>query len=233
MMEPEPKVAQVESNPKNELKKRWVILGAVFALLVWGAIDLHKPHTADLRQFNPHEVARLDNAMWRSYYARERLKLFLQLAELMRTQYHFPYLKSHVVAFKAARAAFVFKDGQNRQDYERALPYLIDFYRDIRKISRIPFNEIRTAQLELEWWIVHRERANYGRENLEQILAETSAELYQIPVDRMMDYAWMRAEAMTLRDTKALNGGVTEEDWNRIEELLRASWQSLWQAVNS
>jgi hypothetical protein len=29
---------------------------------------------------------------------------------------------------QAARAAFVFKGGHNRQDYEKALPYLVSFY---------------------------------------------------------------------------------------------------------
>ncbi len=37
---------------------------------------------------------------------------------------------------------------------------------------------------------------------------------------------------MTVRDTKADAGGVTEVDWARIDELLHASWQSLFHAVN-
>jgi hypothetical protein len=37
---------------------------------------------------------------------------------------------------------------------------------------------------------------------------------------------------MTIRDTKADQGGVTEEDWKHIDDLLHQSWRSLHQAVN-
>ena len=40
-----------------------------------------------------------------------------------------------------------------------------------------------------------------------------------------------RAQAI-LEAYYATRGGVTEEDWAKIHELLRASWQSLWKAVN-
>jgi hypothetical protein len=43
----------------------------------------------------------------------------------------------------------------------------------------------------------------------------------------------LRAEAMTIRDTKAENGGVTEADWVRINDLLRESWRSLAKAVKA
>lgn len=48
-----------------------------------------------------------------------------------------------------------------------------------------------------------------------------------------MDHGRLRAEAMTIRDTKAEQGGVTEADWTRIDELLHQSWRSLHEAVNS
>jgi hypothetical protein len=41
-----------------------------------------------------------------------------------------------------------------------------------------------------------------------------------------------RAEAMEIRDSKADQGGVNEEDWRRIDELLQQSWRSLHAAVN-
>ena len=48
-----------------------------------------------------------------------------------------------------------------------------------------------------------------------------------------MEHGRLRAEAMTIRDTKAENGGVTEADWVRINELLKESWRSLAKAVKS
>ena len=66
--------------------------------------------------------------MWRSYYDKQRVRLFNQMTELLRTQYHMTPVKSNVVAYYAANAAFVFKEGKQRSDYEKALPDLINFY---------------------------------------------------------------------------------------------------------
>jgi len=71
-------------------------------------------------EFDADEVARLETAMWRSYYEKQRLRLFNQLSELLRTQYHMPLIRSNQVAYYAANAAFVFKDGKERADYEKA-----------------------------------------------------------------------------------------------------------------
>jgi hypothetical protein len=198
---------------------------------IWVGFDLWGPRSTSLRTFDPDVVARLDTDMWRSYYDRERLQLFNQLAVLLRQQYRMPIVRSYVVGLDAAKAAFIFKDGKNRADYERALPDLVDYYTAIRKISETPFDIERAAKLELEWWIVHRERHSHPAGDLENALAALSAELYQLPAGRFTDHAKYRAEAMLLRDRLAESGSVTEADWQKIHQLLRQSWRSLWNAV--
>jgi hypothetical protein len=148
------------------------------------------------------------------------------------SQYNLPFIRSNAVAYQAAKAAFVFKGGHNRQDYEKALPYLISFYTAIDKVSDIPVDVDRAAHLELEWWIIHRERDKREPGDLARSLAALSSELYQIPAERFAEHARLRAEAMTIRDTKADAGGVTEADWARIDALLHASWRSLSDVVN-
>jgi hypothetical protein len=216
------------------LKRATAITTALIILLAaWVAYDLYAPRRTSLRQFDPEEVARLDTAMWRSYYSRERAQLFRQLAELLRTQYRLPLWRSNAVALRAARAAFVFKDGHSRAEYERALPDLRDFYQSIREVSDTDFDTERAARLELEWWIVHRERRTHAPGDLERALAGLAAELYRVPAASLSEHARLRAEAMEIRDTKADQGGVNEEDWRRIDELLHQSWRSLHAAVNS
>lgn len=221
-----------ESKPKRKWRRRLLVTGIVLvALLTWTGIDLYGSRTSHLRDFDPDEVARLDTDMWRSYYAKQRLRLFNQLAETLRTQYHMPLIRSNRVAYYAAKAAFVFKDGKQRSDYEKALPDLRKFYAAVREVSDIPFDVQRAAQLELEWWIIHRERAHHQEGDLARALAELQAELYQVPAEKLMEHGRLRAEAMVIRDTKAEAGGVTEADWARIGELLRGSWRSLSAAV--
>ena len=206
----------------------------VIVVLIGGVVfDLYYPRTTKMREFDPDEVARLETAMWRSYYEKEQVRLFNQLAELLRTQYHMPLVRSNQVAYYAANAAFVFKQGRERKDYEKALPDLIKFYSEVRKLSDIPFDVDRVARLELEWWIIHRQRAEHKPADLEKALAELQAEIYRVPLERMIEHGRLRAEAMTIRDTKAEAGGVSEADWARINELLKESWRSLQKAVKS
>src|SRR5687768_11650026 len=98
-----------KGRPRRVLK----VAGAIIALLLaWVAYDLYAPRRTSLHEFDADEVARLETAMWRSYYGRERARLFAQLGELLRTQYRLPLVRSNVVAYQAAKAAFVFKIGR-------------------------------------------------------------------------------------------------------------------------
>lgn len=210
------------------------VTALVLALIICAVLfDLFYPRKARLREFDADEVARLETAMWRSYYEKQRVRLFNQMTELLRTQYHMTPVKSNVVAYYAANAAFVFKEGKQRSDYEKALPDLITFYNYLHNTSDIDFDVYKVSKLELEWWIIHRERAKHSPGDLDRALAELQSAIYNVPVDRLMEHGRLRAEAMTIRDTKAEQGGVTEADWARINELLRQSWRSLAQAVKN
>jgi hypothetical protein len=210
------------------------LIAVLLVLLIGGALyDLYYPRTTRMREFDPDEVARLETAMWRSYYEKQRLQLFNQLAELLRTQYGMSRFKSEQVAYYGANAAFIFKQGQQRADYEKALPDLLKFYEAIHKLSDIPFDVDRAARLELEWWIIHRQRGQHAPGDLAKALAELQSEIYHVPVDRLLDHGRLRAEAMTIRDTQADKGSVTEADWARINELLKESWGSLAKAVKA
>ncbi len=199
---------------------------------MWLAVDLLRPIHTDLRNFDPEEVARLDAVMWRSYYDKQSVRMFGQLATLLRSQYGMPFARSNLVAFYAAKAAFVFKNGHGRPDYERALPDLVKYYAAIKRGSTATFDVNRAARLELEWWIVHRERLRYPPGALEQSLADLAAEIYQLPAGRFAEHARYRAQAMVIRDDLSEGPGVSDPDWQTIQDLLTRSWTSLWHAVN-
>ena len=219
---------------RSKWRRALAVAGAVLVLTTgYVAYDMLVPVRSDLRRFDPHEVARLETAMWRSYYDRERVRLFLELAELMRAQYHLPFVRSNVVALRAARAAFIFKHGKERPEYELALPDLEAFYASLHDASATPFDVREAARLELEWWIVHRQRDRHVMPaDLERALAALPAAIFHLPPERFAEHARLRTEAMRIRDTKADDGGVTEEDWARIDALLHESWVSLHVEVN-
>lgn len=217
------------TQPRWPFKK--ILLVGILLLSGWLVYDLFAPRRNSLRMFDADAVAHLETAMWRSYYDKQRLTLFNQLARMLRQQYRMPLARSYVTAYHAARAAFVFKEGKQRSDYEKALPNLVSYYTAINAMSDKRFDVARVAQLELEWWIVHRQRAQHQGGDLAQALAELQAAIYQIPVGRFAEHARLREVAMDICDQKTEVNGATQADWQRIDELLQGSWQSLWQVV--
>jgi hypothetical protein len=196
-------------------------LGALLG--AWLVYDFSRGGRHDLREFDPHEVARIETAMWRSYYDHQRVKLFGELSTLLRRQFRLPFWRSCVGAYYAARSAVVFQRGKERLDYLLALPHLVDYYGLIRQASATPFDVQRVAELELEWWIVHRQRDRHAPGDLERALAELQSAIYGLPAADFRQHARFRAEAMLVRDA----GG----DWGRIGELLDRSWVALYDAV--
>jgi hypothetical protein len=91
---------------------------------------------------------------------------------------------------------------------------VIDYYAAIRRISQTPFDVPKAAKLELEWWIVHRE--SRVPVELDAVLANLAAEMYQTPADRFSPHWMYRAEAMILRDELADRNSMTDVDWQKI-----------------
>jgi hypothetical protein len=206
----------------------WALLAVAAGGAGWAAAELARPRRVDIRDFEPDEVARLETAMWRSYYDRRRLPLFGQLVALLQGQFHLQPLRAVALASLAARAAAVFQVGASHADYRRALPYLGGYYAGIRAVSKVPFDPVQAAWLELDWWIVHREAGEHPPGDLERALAALAAELYQVPSERLAVHAARRAEAMTIRDRTARRTvGVLDDDWDRIEASLWVAWRSL------
>jgi hypothetical protein len=208
------------------LHPRLILKFLLIILAVWIVFDLVVPHHSSFKKYDSNVVAKLETDMWRSYYERKPFRLFWQLSELLRTQYHFPFLKSNYVSYEASRADFVFKKGHNRKDYEKALPYLVKYYQSIRNAGDVSFNVERAAKLELEWWIVHRERKQHPPSDLVNALADIQSEIYQAPAQKFIEHADYRAQAMTLRDDLAEKGEILDKDWQRINDLLVISWKS-------
>lgn len=205
--------------------KRGMAVCAV-ALAAWMAFDFLGPGRHSIRDFSGHEAGALETDMWRAYYGHNPAGLFVKLVETLREQYHVPFWPSVAGAYYASKAAVVFQRGKNGGDYEMALPDIQRYYRIIRRGSDVAFDADQVAQIELEWWIVHRERDRHSPEDLVNALAELQARIYHLPPREFQTHAKARAEAMLIRDTRAEAGGVTEDDWRKIAKLLDTSWTS-------
>jgi hypothetical protein len=142
------------------MKRRTVRLAlALVFSLVPGAIRAYAswPRQADLRAFEPAEIARLETAMWRDYYEKRYPSLFCHLDELSRTQFGFSPLGSLRIAWAAALAAKAFQPTRWREAANAALPALVTYYRLLASAVPGGFDVEEAARLELEWWQARRE----------------------------------------------------------------------------
>ena len=220
---------------------RWKYLGKRFIqilmvglllLVIWIAADLLMPGKADLRKINAPVVAQLETNMWRAYYDKRPAHLYWLLVKLLRAQNQMSFWQANVTAYKATRAAFVFKKGHQRTDYEQAVPYLTDYYQRLCTLGDLSADPQQVAKLELEWWIIHRERDKYGEAALVEAVANSTAAFYSVNPQTLHDYAVARTAAMIERDNKQQAGSVTEADWQDIQTKLNSSYTSLYNALN-
>jgi hypothetical protein len=184
---------------------------------------------SDLRQFDYEKVAGLDTDMWRSYYNHQFLKMFVQLLQVMRTQLRLNWFLTFRLALYSGWAAADYRLQKGREDYPRVQKNLVKFYKIISDNCTEPFDYQKAAELELEWWDIHRYPSRY-KKNLEQSLADTQAAIYHTRPTKFKEYAHSRAVAMLLPNHEG-DKQENPPDWDEIHKLVLKSWQSLHTAI--
>ena len=210
------------------MNRRTVILTLA---LLFGPIGAYAswPRHADLRAFEPADIARLETAMWRDYYEKRYVALFGHLYELSRTQFGFSPLDSFRIALAAAQAAKAFQPTRSREAADAALLPLVTYYRLLASAAPGGFDVTEVARLELDWWQARREAVS--PEQYGVTVARVAAITYGKPMDdpSLLISGIGRADAMAYRD--ALGQAMTDPDWSEIECRLRRAYSSLKAAV--
>lgn len=184
----------------------------------------------NLRQLDYVKVAKLDSDMWREYYDHHFFKMFILLLQLMRTQFQFGWLLVLRCSYYAGIAATRYRVMKGRENYGAVERNLTKFYKLISDNSTEPFDYRKAAEIELEWWNIHRYPEQYEK-TLEVSLAEGMAVIYSGKLNDFLEYGRLRAEAMVLRDQMGDIQKV-KPDWLKIESLLSESWKSMYGAVH-
>ncbi|HSX35993.1 MAG TPA: hypothetical protein VLH84_03615 [Patescibacteria group bacterium] len=175
----------------------------------------------NLREFDYIKTAQLDTDMWRAYYGHNFFLLFVLLLRLMRTQFQFSRRLALRAAYYAAIAATNYRLRYGRKTFPVALKNLAKFYLFISRNATEPFDYTKAAELELEWWNIHRYPEEYDKK-LSVSLAATMAVVYNGNTKDFLRYGEYRARAMILRDNSK-----SRPDWEEIDSLLKASWKAL------
>lgn len=206
---------------------RNVVVGAAVAFACCGpaAMDAAEPAAPAPatgaprhRDFDPAAVASAETAMWKAYYARRPDLVLAGMARLLQEQAGLKPEQAAEVARPLAMAAAKFQMASG--NYEAvALPDLVAGYRRMKQFTGAAYDPERVAKAELEWWVRRRTPGRDSAESVGEAIAALYAELYGKRNAAIGRAGLLRAQAAQLRDS----GG----DWKRIEELLRASHESL------
>jgi hypothetical protein len=179
--------------------------------------------------FNPERVAYYEAAGWRAYYEHAWLKLLRLIVGLCQEQFGIPFPMSLLAAYYITRASADWVAVDHDAQKIRALHE--KFYRIARKYSGLEFDIARAAELEEQYWDVHR-RLAMAKDNDKTEFVETMVDLHSVIFGISREQASESAELRVLaNNTVDLITSKTstdpESDWAKLEEYLRQCYHSL------
>jgi hypothetical protein len=192
-----------------------------------------------VRSFDPRAVGSWECRAWETYYQRRWVAFLIASVAMVRSAFEMTWPRTLVGAWLVLRANMVWAPyPDNDPDEARRLMRL--FYRLLRKCSGASFDPVRAAELEVEWWRVHREGqhadGSAGGEpspTLVDALAGLYAYTYGVEPDSVRQAAALRAEAMDVSDAWVEDGAKPGDPRLATERaLLVRSYAALLSAVH-
>ena len=155
-----------------------------------------------LRSFDPVRLADLEYRAWVGYYLRNWPQVLMASFGLVRMGFGMDWHRTLYGAWLALRAIQLWAPFPDNHP-SRARAYMRRFYALVRLTYGEPANPARAAELEIDWWRVHRE-AQYGlgssHDNLVESIIRLYCYLYGEPEAELRPAAMHRAQAMELSD---------------------------------
>ena len=191
------------------------------------------PGRSPLYAFDPKAVGQLEQRAWQAYYLRQWPQLFDLMLRMTRSAFGLSLPQAVYASYLNTQAQVTWAR-QGAQD-GLAEEYMRRFYAYVREPVGGTYDVDKAAQLEVEWWAVHRNRNQYpDHSTLAAALAATYAEVYRVPAERVLAAGEARAAAMDLSDQWILEGkDPTSPLLAEIATLLVQSYRSLSEAVGA
>jgi hypothetical protein len=144
-----------------------------------------------LRSFDPVRLADLEYQAWVSYYLRQWPRVLLASVGLVRAGFGMNWTRTLHGAWLVLRANQLWAPYPGN-DAAGALTCMRRFYALVGLAYGEPANAAKAAELEVDWWRVHRE--NQHRSGPHEIDAEPAEELVQ-SLTRLYSYLYGEPEA--------------------------------------
>ena len=109
-----------------------------------------------LRSFSPLRVGHLEAAVWVAYYQRQWARFLALSVLVVRTAFGMDWIRTVHGAWLVLRANQLWAPPPPKSDPAGARRCMRRFYALLRLTHGEPANPARAAELEVEWWRVHR-----------------------------------------------------------------------------
>lgn len=186
--------------------------------------------TAKELQYDAKKVAYYEVEGWKAYYDRNWLRLLRLITTLTQAQFHIPFPKSWVAAYFITRASVAFAPKEHDEAVVRG--YLEKFYRLSQHYSGLDFDPDKAAELETEYWEVHRRLSGKpDKTEFIETMTKLHAAIFDLTLDEARESGELRVEANNVLDTITGNTSTdVEGDWLRCADLLDRCYRSIERA---
>jgi hypothetical protein len=182
-----------------------------------------------MRGFNPELIAYYETEGWRAYYDRNWLRAFGLMVYLTESQFHIPFPRSFLAVYHIIRASIAFVPRDH--DLGVVLRHLEQFYRAAAAANGGAFDPRAVADLELRYWVVHRELAEApaaDKRPLIECVAALHAELFGRAPSELWASAESRVAAASAVDRiTGRRSADPAADWALVEANLRLAYQQV------
>jgi hypothetical protein len=160
------------------------------------------PRQGERLGFDPVAVGRSESDAWAAYYRRDWLRMLAGAFGMVRHGFRLGPLGNLKAAWHVMRANKAWAPFPDN-DPGAACRHMARFYRIANKTGRLTVNPRTAAELEVEWWHVHRLHQHDDQvtdEDLVASLIRLYAYIYRAKPDDVRRAAELRAAAMALSD---------------------------------
>jgi hypothetical protein len=163
----------------------------------------HRRAVRSHRSFDPRVVGELECAAWVAYYRRDWLAFLGSALRVGRHVFGLSWKTTIQCSWLVLRANQLWAPDPG-SDVERSRRMMERFYRIVQQLYDEPFDPARAADLEVEWWRVHRAHQRSTEEGdcpaLADALARLYSHVYGVPERLVRSAADQRASAMRYSD---------------------------------
>lgn len=186
-----------------------------------------------MRKFDPYKVGHYEKENYVAYYQKDWLTLLRVSVGMIGEAFALSLPQAIYGAYLIARAEIAFAPFP-KNDVPKTEAYVRRFYRFIKRVHREDFDVEKAVQLEVNWWIVHRQLfGNPENQALVEALARLYVETYGEDSPAIRESARQRALGMLYSDQWVNQGKPAESPLlAQEEEALVQSYVTLKEAIS-